>query len=91
MLWKNILPTRVDMGQTLNAVVEERMRRMRALKEQMASSVGFEQIAKEPAYSRNGDNVTIESRHSTVSSAHTTKTTEDGRLTTNDFFTVNID
>ncbi|MDR1974300.1 MAG: cell division protein FtsZ, partial [Bacteroidales bacterium] len=46
------IPTKSDMGQTLNAVVEERMRRMRALKEQMASSVGFEQIAKEPAYSR---------------------------------------
>jgi hypothetical protein len=76
---------------TFNAVVEDRMRRMRELKEKMQSSTGFEQIATEPAYIRNGEELNIDINHSTTSVSYATKTTQDGRITENGFFNNNID
>jgi hypothetical protein len=94
------IPTRVtddaeqkqEISNTLQSVViKDRMRRMRELKERMLSSTGIEEIAAEPAYVRNGIEINIETRHSTASTAYATKTTEDGRITENSFFTKNID
>ncbi|MDR0763387.1 MAG: hypothetical protein LBF01_02705, partial [Bacteroidales bacterium] len=93
------IPTRVtgaaqkqqEFSNTLSAVVEDRMRRMRELKEKMQSSTGIEHIAAEPAYILNGAKINVEVRHSTASTAYATKTTEDGRITENGFFNNNID